>query len=189
MNTPNKLTLLRICMVPLFVAFMLIPQMPYHYLWALAVFVLASVTDAADGHLARKHGLITDFGKILDPLADKVLVCSALICLVELGHISSVIAVIIVAREFLVTSLRLVASGSGGVVIAAGTLGKLKTVSQMTGIIILLLLNGLEPFGISPSVIYADLIGNVFLWIATVLTVVSGIQYMWSYRSFIDVRK
>ena len=139
MNTPNKLTVLRILLVPFFVAFLLIKQIPYNYLWATLIFAIASITDTIDGKMARKYNLVTDFGKFMDPLADKILVTSALVCFIELGFVNSIMVVIILAREFMVTSLRLIASGKGKV-IAASMWGKVKTVSQMVGIVVILLL-------------------------------------------------
>lgn len=184
MNTPNKLTVLRILLVPFFVAFLLLDQIPGHYLLALLVFVIASATDAIDGKMARKHGLVTDFGKFMDPLADKILVTSALVCFIELEFVNAVMVVIILAREFMVTSLRLIASGKG-TVIAAGILGKAKTVSQMVGIVVILCLQaGIELFHFM-DVGTAILIGQILMWIATGLTLISGAEYMISNRKFI----
>ena len=109
MNTPNKLTVLRVLLVPLFLVFLLVGQIPAHYLLALIVFVVASATDSLDGHLARKNDQVTTFGKFLDPLADKILVLSAMISFIEIGLCGSLVVVIMIAREFMVTSLRLVA--------------------------------------------------------------------------------
>ena len=186
MNTPNKLTLLRIILVPFFVAFLMIPAIPFHFLWALVLFIAAAVTDSIDGKLARKYNLVTNFGKFLDPLADKVLVFSALICFIELGFIGSVMVVIIMAREFLVTSLRLVAVNSGKV-IAASIWGKLKTVSQMVSIVVILTLQAfIELFGIlDPSI--ALLIGEVLMWIATALTLISVVEYLWSNLKYVNM--
>ena len=190
MNTPNKLTILRIIMAPFFLAALLIKQIPHHYAIALVIFVAASLTDLADGKIARKYNLITDFGKFLDPLADKMLVTAALVGFVELGHMGSAACYIILVREFLVTSLRLVASG-GGTVIAASIWGKLKTVFQMIAIITILFVAELMAFPfikkiIDPWAVYA---GSALMWIAVALTVISGITYMWAYRSHIDHRK
>ena len=133
MNLPNKLTLLRALLVPVFIVFALIDKIPLNYTAALIVFALASLTDALDGHIARKNNLVTTFGKFLDPLADKVLVISALAVFVDLGIISAVPFVIIIAREFMVSGLRLVAADSR-VVVAAGFWGKLKTAFTMAAI-------------------------------------------------------
>lgn len=119
MNTPNKLTVLRVLLVPLFLAFLLVGRIPAHYLLALIVFIAASVTDSLDGYLARKNSQVTTFGKFLDPLADKILVLSAMISFIELGLCGSLVVVIMIAREFMVTSLRLVAVSGDGTVIAA----------------------------------------------------------------------
>ena len=124
MNLPNKLTILRVAMIPFFVLFMLFPVMGEADKWiALVLFIVASLTDMLDGHIARKYNLITNFGKFMDPLADKLLVCSALICLVELGRIASWIVIVIIAREFIISGFRLIASDNG-VVIAASYWGK-----------------------------------------------------------------
>ena len=139
MNLPNKLTVLRVIMVPFFVAFMLYPLAgdASKYV-ALALFCLASLTDFFDGHLARKHNLVTNFGKFMDPLADKLLVCSALICLSSMGKLPTWITLIIIAREFIISGFRLVAADNG-IVIAASYWGKFKTVSHMAMIIMLIL--------------------------------------------------
>ena len=139
MNLPNKLTLLRALLVPVFIVFALIDKIPLNYTAALIVFALASLTDALDGHIARKNNLVTTFGKFLDPLADKVLVISALAVFVDLGIISAVPFVIIIAREFMVSGLRLVAADSR-VVVAAGFWGKLKTAFTMAAIVFILLM-------------------------------------------------
>ena len=124
MNLPNKLTILRVAMIPFFVLFMLFPVMGEADKWiALVLFIVASLTDMLDGHIARKYNLITNFGKFMDPLADKLLVCSALICLVELGRIASWIVIVIIAREFIISGFRLIASDNG-VVIAVKLLGE-----------------------------------------------------------------
>ena len=130
MNLPNKLTMMRVILVPFFLLFLLVDGIPLHGLWALVIFAAASITDALDGHIARSRGLITDFGKFLDPVADKVLVFAALIAFTELGFASSVAVVIMMAREFLVSSMRMVAA-SKGKVIAAGKSGKVKTAVTM----------------------------------------------------------
>lgn len=179
MNLPNKLTLLRVFMVPLFLVFMLVSGIPNHLLWAAVIFAVASATDAIDGHLARKNNLVTSFGKFLDPLADKVLVMAALISLVELNVISCVPVIIILAREFMVTALRLVASGD--VVIAAGIWGKLKTAFTMIAIVAILLLHS--------AGIILPIVDLLLIWIATILTVISGAQYLWAYRKYIDTTK
>lgn len=185
MNIANKFTLFRVILIPLFVAVLLI-KFPFHYIIALVVFALASVTDAIDGHLARSRNMVTSFGKFLDPLADKALVVSALICLVELNWTWSVLVIIIVLREFLVTSLRLVASSTSGEVIAASYWGKLKTTTQMIAICFLLAFGGFE--GIFGTQWHNTLfmVGIVLMGIATVFTVISGVDYVVKYRGYID---
>ena len=189
MNIANKLTILRVVLVPLMLVFLLAEPIPYRYLFALIIFAAASITDSLDGHLARKHNLITNFGKFLDPLADKLLVISALIAFVELGLTGSVVVIIIVARELMVTALRLVAVSGDGTVIAAGLLGKLKTVSQMVGIVVILLLQSLAQIIALPAGLPVNGIGQVLMWIAAALTLLSGAQYLWAYRSVIDTTK
>ena len=170
MNLPNKLTVLRVIMVPFFVAFMLYPLAgdASKYV-ALALFCIASFTDFLDGHLARKHNLVTNFGKFMDPLADKLLVCSALICLSSLGKLATWIVLIIIAREFIISGFRLVASDNG-IVIAASYWGKFKTVSHMA-MIIMLILDFQNP-------IYQFVTGFI-VGIGLVLTVVSLVDYVW----------
>ena len=139
MNLPNKLTILRVILVVPFVIFMLAGHCEGASRWfALAIFIIASLTDTLDGYIARKYNLITDFGKFMDPLADKLLVCSALICLVGLGRLYTWVCLIIIAREFIISGFRLVASDNG-IVIAASWWGKVKTVSQMIMIILLII--------------------------------------------------
>ena len=138
MNLPNKLTVLRMVMIPFFVAFVLMDGIAHHFLWAALVFAAASFTDLLDGRIARKYHLVTDFGKFMDPLADKLLVVSALVCFVALDFTGPVVVIVILAREFLVTSLRLVAA-SKQIVIAADRWGKYKTVSQMVWVLFELL--------------------------------------------------
>lgn len=134
MNLPNKLTIFRVILVIPFVALML----NGYDLWAVAVFIIASLTDSLDGKIARKYNLITDFGKFMDPLADKLLVCAAMICLVEMGRLPAWMVIVIISREFIISGFRLVASDNG-VVIAASYWGKFKTTFQMLMIIVLIL--------------------------------------------------
>ena len=182
MNTPNKLTVLRILLVPLFMVLLLVP-FPFHMLAAAVCFAVASVTDLVDGKIARARGQVTNFGKFLDPLADKMLVAAALVCFVELGRCSAWVAVIIIAREFLVTSLRLVASGTGAV-IAANLWGKAKTATQMTAILFVMLVDAFLPN--VPLLFWA---GQGLLWLAAALTVVSGAQMLWQNRAYIDTTR
>lgn len=168
MNLPNKLTVLRVIMVPFFVFFMLSDVAGSAGKWiALVLFCLASLTDMLDGKIARARGLVTNFGKFMDPLADKLLVCSAMICLIPLGKLSAWFVIIIIAREFIISGFRLVASDNG-IVIAASYWGKFKTVSQMFMVIVMIAdLGGVF-----------DLIGTALMWIALVLTIVSLIDYV-----------
>lgn len=170
MNTANKITILRILMIPIFMVVLMI-DFAYNDLVAALIFVVAAATDGVDGYVARKYNQITDFGKFIDPLADKLLVATALICLVDMGRIASYMAIIIIAREFIVTSLRIVAI-SKGVVIAAEMTGKIKTVIQIIATVISLVFDG-EKF----------LIGNfsagyIAMLIATLFTIYSGYVYL-----------
>lgn len=176
MNLPNKLTLLRVILVPFFLLFLLVDQIPLHGLWALLIFAAASVTDALDGHIARSRGLITDFGKFLDPVADKVLVFAALIAFVELGLASSAAVVIMMAREFLVSSMRMVAASKGRV-IAAGKSGKVKTAVTMVSIVAILLLMALGDL-VTGMTVSLPAVSNVLIWICGVITVYSGVEYL-----------
>lgn len=179
MNLPNKLTVFRMCMVPLFVLFMYLP-IPGKYLISLIIFAVAAVTDALDGNIARRYNLVTDFGKFMDPLADKLLVIAALICLIEVRLIPGWIVLIIVARELAVSIMRAIAAADGKV-IAAGGSGKLKTIVQMVSIVFLL-------FGahIDSSTILT--IGTVLIYIAAILTVYSGYEYFTNNKSLFEDR-
>ena len=195
MNLPNKLTVLRIILVPFFIASLLV-SFPHHYAVALIFFIIASVTDYFDGKIARKHNLVTDFGKFLDPLADKILVISALICFVSLGICDSILVIIVLFREFAVTSVRLVAASQGNVV-AANIFGKIKTVTQMVAIIAVFLLQytlELVNFGIVPVNANLDLtfifyvIGEILLWISTFFAILSGVIYIYQNKKYISVK-
>lgn len=168
MNLPNKLTILRVLMIPFFVVFLLtdLGGEAGKYI-ALALFILASLTDLLDGKIARKYNLVTNFGKFMDPLADKLLVCAAMICLVEMQKLASWIVIIIISREFIISGFRLIASDNG-VVIAASYWGKFKTTFQMLMIILLILDLG-EAFA---------LVETIVVWIALILTVVSLADYL-----------
>ena len=173
MNTPNKLTVLRVILVPFFMAFMMIdPKNTAFVIIGLALFIVASITDAVDGHLARKHNLITDFGKFMDPLADKVLTTAAFLVLMHNGRASAVAVMLILTREFIVSGIRLGAAG-GGKVIAASWWGKIKTIFQMIAIIVALLLF-LPIFPENVSVLVTD----ILVWMSAVITVVSGYDYV-----------
>ena len=199
MNLPNKLTVLRIFLVPIFVIFVLSPGIPLHYLWAFLTFAAASLTDHYDGKIARERNLITDFGKFLDPLADKILVISALVCFIQLGLANVWCVLIIIAREFLVTSLRLIAADNG-VVLAANRWGKTKTASQMIAIIFILVVQSIQEFvgvGTMSSIHFGSIAaptvfavaGSVLIWIATFFAVLSGVIYLKQNSSVINTTK
>ena len=179
MNTPNKLTVARMIMVPFLVVFMLTEWggEANRYI-SVGIFIAASVTDWFDGYLARKNNLVTNFGKFMDPLADKLLVCSALICLIELDKLPAWIVIIIIAREFIISGFRLIAA-ENGVVIAANYWGKFKTVSQMLMIILLILNFG----GIF------DVIETILIWLSLALTVVSLLTYIMQNRKVLSMQE
>lgn len=180
MNVPNKLTIIRVFMIPLFVILLLFEDiLPYFNFFALAVFALASFTDFLDGHIARKYNLVTTFGKFMDPLADKILVCTALIMLIEFDRIPAVVVAIIMARDFIISGFRLIASDKG-IVIAAGWLGKIKTVVQMVMCMLLLFTAGDTFDGIIFDI--ARVLGQIAMWLALILTVLSLIVYIWDNR-------
>ena len=167
MNLPNKLTIFRVILIPFFLVFLLVPGIPADNWIALGIFIVASLTDLLDGKIARKYNLVTNFGKFMDPLADKLLVCSAMICMIPLGKLQAWFVIIIIAREFIISGFRLVAADNG-IVIAASYWGKFKTVSQMFMIIVLIAdLGGVF-----------DIVGTVLIWLSLILTVVSLIDYI-----------
>lgn len=178
MNTPNKLTIGRMILVPFLVLFMLTGWggAANRYI-CLAIFVVASVTDWFDGYLARKYNLVTNFGKFMDPLADKLLVCSALICFITSGQLAAWVVIVIIAREFIISGFRLIAA-ENGVVIAANYWGKFKTVSQMI-MIILLFLELEEPIAV---------VTDVFVWLSVILTVVSLLTYIVQNRHVLSMQ-
>ena len=169
MNLPNKLTTFSVILIPFFVFFMLAPNMTgiNHYI-AAAIFIVASLTDLLDGKIARKYNLVTNFGKFMDPLADKLLVCSAMICLIQTGQLAAWIVVIIIAREFIISGFRLIASDNG-VVIAASYWGKFKTTFQMLMVIVLIL---------NIQMSFFQILGVILTYVALILTVVSLIDYI-----------
>ncbi len=183
MNLANKLTLFRVILVPFFIGALMIPFIPYGYTAALVIFALASITDMLDGKVARKYNMITDLGKFLDPLADKVLVAAALICFTELGYAPAWAVWLIMAREFMVSGIRLVAAGSSKkLVIAANIWGKLKTASTMVAICLILGMHILtDDFGVLTEMPVQP-ITDVLIYICTFLTVLSGIIYLYDYR-------
>lgn len=166
MNLPNKLTIFRVILIPFFIIALLVPGIPAGNWIALAIFIAASLTDLLDGKIARKYNLVTNFGKFMDPLADKLLVCSALICLVELSRIPSWMVVIIIAREFTISGFRLIAADNG-VVIAASYWGKFKTTFQMIAVCLMI-----------ANIPVLSLLTTVITWIAVILTVVSLVDYL-----------
>ena len=178
MNLPNKLTIMRVILIPFFVVFMLAPICPgYANYIAVAIFIVASLTDLLDGKIARKYNLVTNFGKFMDPLADKLLVCSALIALVDLNKIAAWVVIIIIAREFIISGFRLVASDNG-VVIAASYWGKFKTTFQMLMIIYLV---------VDLQFAYANVVGMVLVYVALALTVISLVDYIAkNYKVFLE---
>lgn len=185
MNLANKLTLFRVILVPFFIAALMLPYIPFGNTFALVIFALASITDMLDGKVARKYNMITDLGKFLDPLADKVLVAAALICFTELGFAPAWAVWLIMAREFMVSGIRLVAAGSKQkIVIAANIWGKLKTASTMVAICIILILHILaDDFAVIDAGFPIQLITDVLVYICTFLTVLSGIIYLYDYRA------
>lgn len=190
LNTPNKLTVFRMIISPVYLAIMLM-DFKYKYLVALIVFSIAAITDAVDGKLARKNNEITVFGKLLDPVADKMLTTAALLAFMKLDWCSIWIVMIILTREFAITSVRLIASAQG-VVIPANIWGKLKTVSQMTFTILIMFFAQLEEnFAIFEKTEFLSLplLSNGLLWITAVLTIVSGAIYLWQSKNSIDFSK
>ena len=175
MNLPNKITIFRVMLIPIFLILLLIPEIPYGKYYALAVFIIACSSDFLDGYLARKYNLVTNFGKFMDPLADKLLVCSALICFVEFGIVPAWIVIVIIAREFIISGFRLVASDNG-LVIAASYWAKFKTAIQMIMCVVYILNLDNTIFNI---------LEQVLLWLAFALTVISLVDYLIKNRSII----
>lgn len=184
MNLPNKLTIFRIILIPFFVFFLLAPFFEgYGNYIALAIFCVASLTDLLDGKIARKYNLVTNFGKFMDPLADKLLVCTALICLIfnNPDVVFLIVVLVIIAREFIISGFRLVASDNG-VVIAASYWGKFKTVSQMFMVIVMIL-----NMGLNNTILYW--IGLVLMYIALALTVISLVDYIFKNKHVLKEQK
>ena len=169
MNLPNKLTTLRVIMIPFLVFFLLWQngENRTFRIIALALFIIASLTDLLDGKIARKYNLVTNFGKFMDPLADKLLVCSALICLIELNALPAWMVIIIISREFIISGFRLIASDNG-VVIAASYWGKFKTTFQMVSVVLLIL-----------DIPALAFVTTICVWIALLLTIVSLVDYIY----------
>lgn len=196
MNLPNKLTVLRITLAPLFLLLALW-EFPFHYAVALVVFIAAALTDMFDGRIARAHNLITNLGKFLDPLADKMLTTAAFLVFMVTGQMGVWAMMIVLTREFMVTSVRLLAA-KGGTVIAASIWGKTKTVAQFVAIIYTLTAlefstwqNGLLGVFALPQAVFSVplIVGEVFIWISVVLTAVSGVEYVWANRHFFTEEK
>ena len=183
MNTPNKLTIFRIVLVPFFVLFMLCTKISYSALWSLLIFAVASFTDYLDGKIARERNLVTNFGKFLDPMADKILVLSAMICMMQFNLCSPIVIILVLAREFLISSLRLVAA-SQNIVIAAGKSGKLKTASQMVSIVAVLILMSLKQ--IFNMTLPVAIISNSLMWITAAIAVYSGTEYIYKNRHLLS---
>ena len=194
LNTPNKLTILRVIMTPIFLAVLLWESLPHRFLFATILYSLAAITDAIDGHLARKNNQITNFGKLLDPIADKILTTSALLAFMTMGLCNIWIVMLVLTREFAIASVRMIAA-AGGVVIPANMWGKAKTVSQMTFTIIIMLLAELYqycplvPGTNCPAFLTLSNISNCLLWITAILTVVSGAIYIKDSKNVIDYSK
>lgn len=176
MNLPNKITIFRVLLIPVFTVFLLVPQIPNGNIYALIVFSIACISDFIDGSLARKYNLVTEFGKLMDPLADKLLVCSALICFVETrSAFPSWIVIVIIAREFIISAFRLVASDNG-IVIAASMWGKIKTVMQMFMCI---------AFIIDFDLAWWRVVEQVLLYVSLVLTLISLFDYVYKNRKIL----
>ena len=197
MNLPNKLTLMRIILVPFYIFFLLMPGIPHHYLISFIIFAAAAYTDHLDGKIARKYNLITDFGKFADPLADKIMILAALACFIQLGLTNAVVLIVIVSREFMVTAIRLVASAKGKLV-AANNWGKAKTISQIAAVLLVMLLQyilELNHMGIislsEPEKLswYFLIAGEAAIWISAVLTLISGVIYLVQNFEFIKNAK
>lgn len=190
MDLPNKITFIRICFVPIILFLLLCRSIPNRYFWSLMIFVVASYTDYLDGQLARRNGLVTNFGKFLDPLADKVLITSILVCFVEMGLVCAVPVVLVIFREFMVTFLRLI-SVERGKVISANYYGKIKTVSQMISVFLIMFSQGLKELFIRynfEGYSYVDLsvkISSIVFWVSAILTLFSGILYVYNNKDCI----
>ncbi len=194
LNLPNLLTVSRVVITPIFLVTILIETLPHRFLIACVIFSIASITDAIDGHIARKNNQITNFGKFLDPIADKILTTAALLAFMFMGLCNIWIVMLVLTREFAIASVRMLAA-TNGVVIPANVWGKIKTVSQMVFTILIMLLGEVyfiletseaELFSKIPDL---SLISNGLLWITAILTVVSGVIYLYDSRKIIDFTK
>lgn len=190
-NVPNLLTIARVIMTPLFLVLLLWESLPHRFLIAAAVYGLAALTDCIDGKLARKYDQITNFGKLVDPIADKILTTSALLGFMTMGLCNIWIVVIVLTREFAISSVRMIAAAEG-VVIPANFWGKLKTASQMTFTLVILLLGeifAVLPQNALPPQLTLSAVSNGLLWITAVLTVISGVIYLKDSKNVIDFTK
>ncbi len=188
MNLPNKMTMLRIFLVPVFLFFLTMTEIPYGSFIATGIFIIASLTDTLDGYFARKYNQITKFGKFIDPLADKLLVTAALVALVEYHSINAWVAFIIIAREFMISGLRILAAAEG-VVIAASSLGKIKTITQIVAIVLALLnLNLLKIDFLNNTWIidFTNVVTNVSMILAVILTIISAVDYFYKNKKIIN---
>ena len=180
MNLPNKLTVIRVILIVPFVLLLLgghagwFGNFAYADYIALAIFIIASLTDLVDGKIARKYNLVTNFGKFMDPLADKLLVCAAMIALVELGRIPSWVVIVIISREFIISGFRTIAADNG-VVIAANYWGKFKTTFQMIMVCLML-----------ANFAFLQIVTNIVMWIALALTVISLVDYLWKNKNVLS---
>lgn len=196
MNLANKLTMLRIFLVPVFLVFIALKGIPYGTIIATLVFIIASLTDQLDGYIARSRNQVTTFGKFMDPLADKLLVTAALISLVELGLIPSLAATIIIAREFAVSGLRTIAAAEGKI-IAASWWGKIKTVTQIIAILLLLIKVNIGSTQYLTNLInnnlgikqFFDVAPNIFLTLAVIITIISGVDYFIKNKKVLSMTK
>lgn len=187
MNLPNKLTVLRVCLVPVYLLFALCDSIPHNWLFAFIVFLGASITDLLDGKIARKNNLVTDFGKFMDPLADKVLVIAALMALIPFGFAGVIPIFLIITREFMVSGIRMIAASNNGKVIAANMWGKVKTTLQMVVICVTLamleiaeIIGSVQMYSIVKVSCYAA------VWVLAIYTAISGFVYVWQNRSVIS---
>lgn len=185
MNTPNKLTLLRVVLVPVYMLFLMWDGLAHRFLIGGLIFGVAAITDLFDGKLARKNNQVTDFGKFMDPIADKLLICGAFCALVQMGLCSAWILFIVLFREFIVSSLRMIAAAKGGKVIAANMWGKVKTVTQIVALSVIFLMQELLYLHWLPVWFPADLLGSILLWISAAVTLISGGIYLWDNKKYI----
>ena len=178
MNLPNKITIFRMCMIPVFLVFYLIDTIPANNVIAVTIFIIACLSDALDGHIARKYNLVTNFGKFMDPLADKLLVCTALICFLAQDTIPLLVVIVIIAREFIISGFRQVASDAG-LVLAASYWGKFKTAAQMVMCVLLIL---------HLDYAWFSTLEIIFIWLSFALTVISMMDYLLKNKSVLNMK-